>query len=174
MACFELTMDMYFDRCADRARENQANDISKLLAFFGECKVENPQFFCDYLLDKEGKIMSILWSHASQQGNYADFGDVFTFDTTHRTNMYDKPLAMFVGGSNHLKNIVFAFALLGDETMETFEWVFSTFKRCMGGTEPRVILTGQRSYSIESSTMYDYLCSACVPCILCLTCISYL
>ena len=159
MACFELTMDMYFDRCADRARENQANDISKLLAFFGECKVENPQFFCDYQLDKEGKIMSILWSHASQQGNYADFGDVFTFDTTHRTNMYDKPLAMFVGGSNHLKNIVFAFALLGDETTETFEWVFSTFKRCMGGMEPRVTLTGQRSYSIESSTMYDNLYS---------------
>ena len=174
MACFELTMDMYFDRHAYRVRENQANDISKLLAFFGECKVENPQFFCDYLLDKEGKIMSILWSHASQQGNYADFGDVFTFDTMHRTNMYDKPLAMFMGGSNHLKNIVFAFALLGDETTETFEWVFSTFKRWMGGTEPRVILTGQHSYSIESSTMYDYLCSACVPCILCLTCISYL
>ena len=60
MACFELTMDMYFDRHADRVRENQTNDISKLLAFFGECKVENPQFFCDYLLDKAGKIMSIL------------------------------------------------------------------------------------------------------------------
>ena len=89
--------------------------------------------------------MTILWSHASQQGQYADFGDVFTFNTTHHTNVYDKPLAMFVGGSNHTKNVVFAFALLDDETTETFEWVFSTFKRCMGGAEQRVILTGDLS-----------------------------
>jgi len=45
--------------------------------------------------------------------------------------------------------------LLGDETTETFELVFSTFKRCMGGVEPRVILTGQHSYSIDSSNIYD-------------------
>lgn len=99
-------------------------------------------FFCDYKLDESGRIHSIIWSHASQQGQYADFGDVFTFDATHRTNLYDKPLAMFVGANNHLKCVVFAFALLGDETTETFRWVFDAFSRCMGGKAPRVILTG--------------------------------
>jgi hypothetical protein len=30
------------------------------------------------------------------QAEYVDLGDVVTFDTTHKTNMYDKPLGMFV------------------------------------------------------------------------------
>jgi hypothetical protein len=32
--------------------------------------------------------------------------------------------------------------LLGDETVETFEWVFNAFKTCMGTEGPRVMLTG--------------------------------
>lgn len=46
------------------------------------------------------KIVSIFWSHASMQGEYIDFGDVVTFDTTHK--LYDKSLGMFVGANNHL------------------------------------------------------------------------
>ena len=56
---------------------------------------------------------------------------------------------MFVGANHHLQCAIFGFALLGDETVETFEWVFNAFKTCMGtfktcmGTEgPRVMLTG--------------------------------
>jgi len=110
--------------------------------FFSLCKKDNPQFFSDFQLDKEGKILSIFWSHASQQAEYIDFGDAVTFDTTHKTNMYDKPLGMFVGSNHHLQCTIFGFALLGDETVDTFEWVFNTFKTCMGCDEPRVMLTG--------------------------------
>ena len=99
-------------------------------------------FFSDFQLDKEGKILSIFWSHASQQAEYIDFGDAVTFDTTHKTNMYDKPLGMFVGSNHHLQCTIFGFALLGDETVDTFEWVFNTFKTCMGCDGPRVMLTG--------------------------------
>ena len=86
--------------------------------------------------------MSIFWSHASQQGEYVDFGDAVTFDTTHKTNLYGKPLGMFVGANQHLQCTVFGFSLLGDETVETFEWVFNAFKTCMGTEGPRVMLTG--------------------------------
>lgn len=76
------------------------------------------------------------------QGEYADFGDVVTFDTTHQTNIYGKPLAMFVGANHHLQNTLFGCALLGDETAETFKWVFRKFRQCMDGVDPRCILTG--------------------------------
>jgi hypothetical protein len=46
--------------------------------------------------------VSIFWSHASMHGEYADYGDVVTFDTTHKTNIYDKPLGMFIGANSHL------------------------------------------------------------------------
>ena len=129
-------------RRATQSRVDQADDVSKLLAFFTECKQENPHFFSDFQLNKEGRIMSIFWSYASMQGEYADFGDVVTFDTTYKTNLYNKPLAMFVGANHHLQCTVFGIALLGDETTETFKWVFSTFKKCMDGVSPKCILTG--------------------------------
>ncbi|WVZ49235.1 hypothetical protein U9M48_000609 [Paspalum notatum var. saurae] len=102
--------------------------MAKLLAFFTECRKQNPQFFCDFQLDDDGKIKSIFWSHASQQGEYADFGDAVMFDTKHKTNLYDKPLGMFVGANNHLRCTTFGFVLLGDETIETFEWAFNASK----------------------------------------------
>ncbi|KAL6842558.1 hypothetical protein ACP4OV_027402 [Aristida adscensionis] len=131
------------NRRAAKRREEHADDISKLLQFFVECHEQNPKFYWDAKLGPDGVIQTVFWSHASQQGEYADFGDVFTFDTTHRTNSYNMPLAMFVGGNNHLQNTIFGFALVGDETQPRFEWLFSTFKRCMGGHMPRCILTDQ-------------------------------
>jgi hypothetical protein len=98
--------------------------------------------FCDFQLDNDGKIVSIFWSHASMQGEYADYGDAVTFDTTHKTNIYDKPLGMFVGANSHLQCTVFGFVLLGDETVQTFEWAFNSFKTCMGCEGPRVMITG--------------------------------
>ncbi|KAM3196560.1 hypothetical protein ACQJBY_072320 [Aegilops geniculata] len=53
------------------------------------------------------------------------------------------PLAMFVGSNHHLQNVIFGFALLRDETEETFKWAFQTFKTCMGDKEPHCILTDQ-------------------------------
>ncbi|WVZ75685.1 hypothetical protein U9M48_023720, partial [Paspalum notatum var. saurae] len=137
-----MAQDVKNPKAASR-QENNANDVSKLLTFFTSCKKENPQFFSDFQLDSEGKITSIFWSHASQQGDYIDFGDAVIFDTTHKTNLYDKPLCMFVGANYHLQCAIFGFALLRDETVETFEWVFNAFKTCMGTEGPRVMLTDQ-------------------------------
>eukprot|EP00267_Zea_mays_P056626 XP_023156662.1 protein FAR1-RELATED SEQUENCE 5-like [Zea mays] len=50
---------------------------------------------------------------------------------------------MFVGCNHHLQCTVFGFTLLGDETVDTFEWVFNAFKTCMGAEGPRVMLTDQ-------------------------------
>ncbi|WVZ77854.1 hypothetical protein U9M48_025667 [Paspalum notatum var. saurae] len=131
------------NRRAKNLREDHKNDIEKLLEFFKNCQSQNPQFRWNVKLDHEGKVHSLFWSHASMQGEYADFGDVIAFDTTHKTNIYDKPLAMFVGGNNHLKNTLFACALVGDETVDTFRWLFKSFKQCMRKNRTRCILTDQ-------------------------------
>lgn len=55
------------------------------------------------------------------QREFIDFRDAVTFDTTQKTNLYDKPLDMFVGANHHVQCTVFRFVLLGDETMERFE-----------------------------------------------------
>jgi hypothetical protein len=56
--------------------------------------------------------------------------------------MYKKLLGLFVGANHHMQCTIFAFALLGDETTDTFKWGFDTFLKCMSGVAPRCILTG--------------------------------
>ncbi|KAF2907456.1 hypothetical protein DAI22_12g098650 [Oryza sativa Japonica Group] len=98
----------------------------------------------DIRTDEEGVVKNVFWSHASMQAEYADFGDAITFDTTYKTNIYGMPLAMFVGANHHLQSTLFGCALLRDERAESFEWLFETFKNCMGDCPtPRCILTDQ-------------------------------
>ncbi|XP_039841682.1 protein FAR-RED IMPAIRED RESPONSE 1-like [Panicum virgatum] len=106
------------------------DDIPKLLAFFRECKANNPQFFYEFQLDDKNVIKNVFWSHASQQGDYVDYSSVVTFDTTYRTNQYSMPLAMFVGFNNKLQNVVFGQALLRDERADTFEWLVRQGSYC--------------------------------------------
>lgn len=130
-------------RKAANVRAENADDISKLLEFFKECKKENPKFYWDIKVDEEGIVKNVFWSHASMQANYGDFGDAITFDTTYKTNIYEMPLAMFFGANHHLQSTLFGCALIRDERAESFQWLFETFKNCMGDSpSPRCILTG--------------------------------
>jgi hypothetical protein len=76
---------------------------------------------------------------------FVDYRYVVTFDTTYRTNRYSMPLDMFAGFNNQLQNVVFAQALIRDELIDTFEWVFQQFKNCMGGKDPITIFTGKQN-----------------------------
>ena len=50
--------------------------------------------------------------------------------------------ACVVCANNHQQCTMFGFVLLGDETVDTFEWAFNAFKMCMGCDGPRVMLIG--------------------------------
>jgi hypothetical protein len=86
----------------------------------------------------------------SQCAECRDFGDVITFDTTHKTNNHRMPLDMFVGSNHQLQNIVFGQALMRAESADSFKWLFTTFKTCMGGYEPHAFLTGRVMFGINN------------------------
>ncbi|RLN05436.1 protein FAR1-RELATED SEQUENCE 4-like [Panicum miliaceum] len=122
---------------AEKARVEREDDLNKLLQFFRECKENNEYFYWDVDADpKTGVMKNIFWSHASQRAEYRDFGDVITFDTTHKTNSKHMSLAMFVGANNNLNNVTFGQALIGNESTGSFKWLVETFKSCMGGRQP--------------------------------------
>ena len=105
----------------------------------------NPEFFYDYDVDADNRVRNVFWANASCRGSYEDFGDCVTFDTTYKTNKFHMPLGVFVGVNHHLQSTIFAVALVRDETIPSFEWVFKTFLRCMNNKPPICMLTGTKN-----------------------------
>jgi hypothetical protein len=77
------------------------------------------------------------------RANYKIYGDYISFGTTFSTNVYDMPFAPIVGVDNHGKTIPFGCALLKDQTIESYEWLFDTFLFANDGKIPETVITDQ-------------------------------
>ncbi|XP_042487060.1 protein FAR1-RELATED SEQUENCE 5-like [Macadamia integrifolia] len=75
--------------------------------------------------------------------DYAQFGDVVSFDTTFRTNKECRLFGLFAGFNHHRGCTVFGAALLYGEIVESFEWLFDVFAEAHSGKKPITIFTDQ-------------------------------
>ncbi|XP_021743995.1 protein FAR1-RELATED SEQUENCE 5-like [Chenopodium quinoa] len=108
-----------------------------------EAYSEDPNFFFRVRLDSDGRVCNLFWRDSMMLEDYKIYGDVTVFDTTYRTNRYNLICAPFVGINNHWKNTMFACSFIGDETTDSFVWLFETFKKAMGGKCPVSLFTDQ-------------------------------
>jgi hypothetical protein len=63
--------------------------------------------------------------------DYACFGDAVSFDTTFQTNKFEMPFAPLLGANHHKQTVIFGCALLFNEIIESFVWLFETFLTTM-------------------------------------------
>ncbi|XP_065636562.1 protein FAR1-RELATED SEQUENCE 5-like [Quercus suber] len=110
---------------------------------FRKMQLEDPSYFYSIQLDDDNQILNILWADSRSIVDYGHFGDVICFDTTYRTNSYGRPFVPFIGVNHHKPSIVFGAALLYDETIMSFKWLFETFLSAMSGKQPRTIFIDQ-------------------------------
>nr|XP_023914115.1 protein FAR1-RELATED SEQUENCE 5-like [Quercus suber] len=127
-------------------------DGPAMMEFFHKMQLVDPSYFYSIQVDDDGQIMNIFWADTRSIVDYGNFGDVICFDTTYRTNRYDRPFAPFVGVNHHKQSIIFGAALLYDETIESFKWLFETFLTAMSGKQPRTILTDQSAAMAKAIT----------------------
>ncbi|XP_021768933.1 protein FAR-RED IMPAIRED RESPONSE 1-like [Chenopodium quinoa] len=121
----------------------EQGDAKVMFDYFKRMVEDNDKFFHTYRVDEEGKLKDVLRVDARSRAAYEEFGDVVVFDSTYLTNEYKLPFCNFVGVNHHGETILLGCALVSWETTKTFEWVFSSWLRCMGDKAPIGILTDQ-------------------------------
>lgn len=121
--------------------------IRKLKPRLGE---DDCQYFYDYLIGRNfdvkkdtisDKLCKILFSSAVMKKNYDIFGDIVLIDTTYQTNVYKAPLVVFTGISCDGKNVLFALALLNNETDDSYDWIIQNFLSIHNNKRPQVCVT---------------------------------
>ncbi|KAH9792877.1 protein FAR1-RELATED SEQUENCE [Citrus sinensis] len=115
----------------------------------------DPGFYYQYTIDSEGRLSDTFWCDSGMRAEFHYFGDVLSFDSTYRTNAYNKPLVLFVGLNHHMRSIVFGFALLSSETEDKYIWLLRTFLSAMDGKMHVSIVTdGDRAMRNAIRTVF--------------------
>ncbi|KAH9658300.1 protein FAR1-RELATED SEQUENCE [Citrus sinensis] len=140
---------------ADRCAEIGDIDSMATIAYFTAKSDNDPGLYHEYTLDDENRLRNLFWTDYMARYDYECFGDVLAFDATYKTNAYQKPLVTLVGTNHHCRTTVFGFALLGNETVESYTWLLQTFLSTMGNGRPKSVITdGDKAMSKAIKTVF--------------------
>ncbi|KAM5578706.1 protein FAR1-RELATED SEQUENCE 5-like, partial [Rosa sericea] len=133
--------DLYNKMDAERRELMVDGDAQSTISFMNLKASKEAEFFCLFSVDAEGRLGNMFWRDTKSLTDYNNFGDVLIIDSTYKTNIYGKPLAVFVGANNHRATVLFGCALLADESEDTYNWVVMAFLTSMRGKKPISVLT---------------------------------
>lgn len=86
-----FTKRTLWNLCGKINKEQAEDDVRKTIDVFAEIAAKDQEFVFRVRPDGECRIKNLMWATGSSSNQYVYFGDVVTFDTTYRTNLYDMP-----------------------------------------------------------------------------------
>ncbi|XP_062014143.1 protein FAR1-RELATED SEQUENCE 5-like [Rosa rugosa] len=136
-----IRKDLYNKLDISRREALLEGDAKAALSYLEGKAATDKKLFCKYSTDESNRLANLFWRDSTSLLDYSCFGDVLVFDSTYKTNHYEKPLVLFAGSNHHLSTTIFGFALLVDETVETYTWALQMFLESMKGKKPIAVLT---------------------------------
>lgn len=126
-----------------RTKDMQMGDAGAMLEYLQKMKGDEPSFFYAIQVDVDGQLTNFFWADGRNIMDYYYFGDVVCFDMSYKANDHRRPFASFIGVNHHKQAVIFGAALLYDESLESFKWLFETFKSVMCGKQPKTFFSDQ-------------------------------
>ncbi|PIA61568.1 hypothetical protein AQUCO_00300825v1 [Aquilegia coerulea] len=133
--------DLYNQMNRARVERIIDGDANLVNSFLEDMNVRDPGFFKKIQVNEKKQLTKLFWSDSQSQEDYKLFGDVLMFDSTYRTNRYDMALVVFAGVNNHRHTVIYALALMNNETIDSYEWALKTFLAAMDGIAPKSVIT---------------------------------
>ncbi|XP_044985079.1 protein FAR1-RELATED SEQUENCE 12-like isoform X2 [Hordeum vulgare subsp. vulgare] len=122
-------------------KDMQLGDARAISEYLQRMKGQNPSFFYSIQVDEDDQFRNVFWADVKSMMDFNYFGDVVCVDTRYSTSDYCRPLFLFIGVNHHKQPTIFGTAFIYDESVESFKWLFETFKSAMSGNQPRTVLT---------------------------------
>ncbi|XP_024962165.1 protein FAR1-RELATED SEQUENCE 6-like [Cynara cardunculus var. scolymus] len=133
----------------------KGGDVHAVYNYFCRMKLTNPNFFYLMDLNHEGQLQNVFWADARSKVAYNYFYDTILIDTTILTYKYEIPIVSFVGVNHHRQYVLLGCAFLGDDSLESFTWMFKTWLTCMMDQPPQVI-TSEWSKPLHALSVLNY------------------
>ena len=121
-----------------------SSDVEKFLTLVKEYKIKDPEMSYEFEYEDDNdktKLKRAFVMTGKMKKIYQKFNDVVIIDAIYRTNKHDMPLVVFSGVTSDGSNIIFAYAVIKKEDVETYQWIMKKFIFYNDGLEPGVVLT---------------------------------
>ncbi|XP_072064537.1 protein FAR1-RELATED SEQUENCE 5-like [Arachis hypogaea] len=132
-------LDTQFSAMLHAHRKMSEEDIMQMVNML-KSGISTSQIF-GLLASQAGGYEFVGYGPRDIQLDYRLFGDVIAFDATYKKNEYNCPLVIFSGVNHHNQTIIFATALVVDETTDTYIWLLRQLMFAMNGKTPTSIIT---------------------------------
>jgi hypothetical protein len=125
-------------------------EFRKINIKFGPSDAENlfsqlrdKGFLFSFLLDSNRALSKLIFTNNAMKEDYFKYRDVVLMDSTYKTNKYAFPVVVISGMNRERKIIIFAIAIINNETTDTYSWLLQNFIQLMDNRHPHLIVTDQ-------------------------------
>ncbi|KAK9756230.1 hypothetical protein RND81_01G082800 [Saponaria officinalis] len=118
-------------------------DCNTLINILKERATSEDDFYYDFELDEDNSLVSVFFRDKIMRQDYEAVFELLGNDGTYRTNKYDLICAPFFGVNNHTRICMFGIGFMLNERTDSFEWLYATFLKSMGGIQPKTVMTDQ-------------------------------
>lgn len=137
------------------------NDLSAILAYFEKRHKQNLYFYYDVKASPKSQMINFLWVNNKFRLWYDYYNDVTIFDSTNDLFKYHKQVTLspLLGINLHGQFIILGWALLLDQSKESFVWLFDSWLRAMHGKQPTTVITNPNLVLINAiKTVFPNTC----------------